>query len=403
MDVRESHERWLLPDGLDEILPPHGEQYERLRRQLLDLFSSWGYDLVVPPLIEYIESLLTGLGRDLDLQTFKLTDLESGRMLGVRADMTPQVARIDAHQLRSLGPTRLCYVGTVLRTRRDGPDSTRSPVQVGAELYGHSGLESDAEVIRLMLAMLQTAGIENAHLDIGNAAIFLALSDAAALSTDTREAVFNALQRKAGADVRGLVADSGAVSSRLVDAFEALTVLNGPVETLDSARDALNGVSSEVVQAVEKLARLADILMAQDVEVHVDLAELRGYRYHPGVVFAAFVPGEGQEVARGGRYDNIGEAFGRARPATGFSSDMRTLLRVANRAPQPSDKVFVPWFASDRRAALIDQLRSEGRRVVAALSESDDDPTLHDCSHTVDWSDTDPRVVAVSASTEHGV
>ena len=403
MDARESHERWLLPDGLDEILPPHGEQYEQLRRQLLDLFRGWGYDLVVPPLVEYIESLLTGLGSDLDLQTFKLTDLESGRTLGVRADMTPQVARIDAHQLRRTGPTRLCYVGTVLRTRRDGPDSTRSPVQVGAELYGHSGLESDAEVIRLMLEMLRTAGIENAHLDIGNAGIFLALSDAAALSLNTREVVFSALQRKASADVRDLVANSGRVSTRLVDAFEALTKLNGPIETLGLARSALSGVSADALQAVDKLTRLADILAAQDIEVHVDLAELRGYRYHPGVVFAAFVPGEGQEVARGGRYDDIGEAFGRARPATGFSSDMRTLLRVANRKPNLVDKVFVPWSASNRHAALIAQLRTEGRRVVEALSESDDDPALHDCSHTVVWSGDDPRVVAVSASTENGV
>ena len=308
-----SDSRWQRPAGLDEILPPHGARCELLRRPLLDLFSQWGYDLVIPPLVEYLDSLLTGSGSDLDLQTLKLTDFESGRSLGVRADMTPQVARIDAHQLRQVGPTRLCYIGTVLRTKASGLVRTRSPMQVGAELFGHEGVASDVEIVTLMLACLECAEIQPLNLDLGHVGVFKRLVSVAGVDGSQRARLFDALQRKSGADVDRIVAELP--SGPYADALRSLAILNGDVSVLDIARAALSRGDAELELALAQLNDIAAGVVARNsrAKVHIDLADLRGYHHHPGVVFAAFTTGYSQEIARGGRYDVVGAAFGRAR------------------------------------------------------------------------------------------
>ena len=325
-----AEDRWLLPEGIEEILPPAAGRMERLRRELLDLYESWGYELVTPPLIEFLDSLLTGTGNDLELQTFKLTDQLSGRMMGVRADMTPQVARIDAHLLKRAGPVRLCYMGTVLRTRADGFGGSRSPYQAGVELYGHRGHESDLEVLMLMLETLQTAGIDAVHLDLGHVAVFRELVRQAGLDREREGLLFEALQRKALPEIRQQLA-VWALPAPCEQALLALAELNGGPKVLDEADLRLAAAGEAVRDALAMLRRLVAALLRRwpELPIHIDLAELRGYRYHTGVLFAAYVPGQGQAVAQGGRYDEIGQVFGRARPATGFSTDLATLLSLA--------------------------------------------------------------------------
>jgi ATP phosphoribosyltransferase regulatory subunit len=363
-------ERWLLPAGIEEVLPPQAQVMEGLRRELLDLYRSWGYELVVPPFIDYLDSLLTGTGRDLDLQTFKLTDQLTGRLLGVRADMTPQVARIDAHHLRREGPTRLCYLGTVLHTRSDGFAGTRSPMQIGAEIYGHTGVASDAEILRLVVLTLRLAGIQGAYLDLGHVGIFRGLARQARLDQEQELALFEALQRKAVPEVAELVAGLG-VGSALARMLLELAELNGD-DALERARSVLADAEPPVLAALDHLARLATELhrWLPEVPVHFDLAELRGYHYKTGMVFAAFVPGWGMEIARGGRYDDIGRAFGRARPAVGFSADLKGLLRLGfglDARYGQAGAVLAPWSADQGLQAQIDALRASGRRVVTEL------------------------------------
>lgn len=362
-----NEECWLLPAGIDEVLPPQARVIETLRRELLDLYASWGYELVIPPFIDYLESLLTGTGQDLDLQTFKLTDQLSGRMLGVRADMTPQVARIDAHHLRRDTPTRLCYLGTVLHTRSDGFAGTRSPLQIGAEIYGHSGIESDTEILRLILLTLRTAGIRETYLDLGHVGIYRGLARQAGLSPTGEHALFDALQRKAVPEIEALIAELG-VSGAPARMLSALAELNG-VDALARAEILLREADSPVREAVDYLRRLADELgrWLPDVSIHYDLAELRGYRYKTGAVFAAFVPGWGLEIARGGRYDDIGRVFGRARPAVGFSTDLKELLRHGHRSDTSDAAIYAPWSAAPALQEAVDRLRASGRRVIHAL------------------------------------
>jgi ATP phosphoribosyltransferase regulatory subunit len=365
-------ERWLLPAGIEEALPSQARIIEGLRRDLLDLYQSWGYELVMPPFIDYLESLLTGTGHDLDLQTFKLTDQESGRLLGIRADMTPQVARMDAHQLRREGPTRLCYLGTVLHTRSDGFAGTRSPLQVGAEIYGHSGPESELEILRLVLLTLELAGIGNAYLDLGHVGIYRGLARQAGLGPDREQTLFEALQRKAIPEVAELI-DAWGLRGSVTDMLLALAELNGD-DALERAAQVLAPADAAIHEALDHLARLRDGLNTwlPAVPVHFDLAELRGYHYKTGVVFAAFVPGWGQEIARGGRYDDIGKVFGRARPAVGFSSDLKGLLRqgqgryLADRY-QPPAGVFAPWSPDPALVVEVERLRAAGLRVVCEL------------------------------------
>ncbi|MEW8432056.1 MAG: ATP phosphoribosyltransferase regulatory subunit, partial [gamma proteobacterium symbiont of Ctena orbiculata] len=323
------NERWILPDGIDEVLPPEAGIIERKRRELLDLYGSWGYDFVIPPFVEFLDSLLTGTGSDLDLNTFKLTDQLSGRMMGIRADITPQAARIDAHHIRSQCPTRLCYLGTVLHTRSDGFAGTRSPLQIGAELYGHSGVESDIEVLRLMMETLRTTGVEDVYLDLGHVGIYKGLAEQAGLNKYQERELFAALQRKAMPEVERLL-DAFAIDPGHAAMLARLGALNGD-NALRQATELLREASDRVKEALHYLQMVADqiALWLPQIPVHFDLAELRGYHFHTGVVFAAFVPGSGKEIARGGRYDAIGSVFGRSRPATGFSTDLKPLIRVA--------------------------------------------------------------------------
>lgn len=358
--------RWLLPEGIAEALPEQAAQLEQLRRRLLDLYSSWGYELVMPPFIEYLESLLVGTGSDLDLQTFKLTDQLTGRLMGVRADMTPQVARIDAHGLCREVPTRLCYIGTVLRTRPDGFAGSRSPLQAGAELYGYAGIESDAEILRLMIETLGTAGIGDLHVDLGHVGIFRALVGAAGLGSEAENLLFHALQRKATPEIRQCLAERS-VDSGIADQIAVLVELNGGAEVLAEARQRFKGAPEAVISALDDLQRVAELAGAGAKVLNFDLAELRGYHYHTGIVFAAYVPGHGQAVAWGGRYDNIGESFGSARPATGFSTDLRTLMVLGPPVSAAVKAILAPADADVALAAEITRLRADGERVVQSL------------------------------------
>jgi ATP phosphoribosyltransferase regulatory subunit len=364
-----STDKWLLPEGIEEVLPPEAWQFECARRELLDLFSRWGYALIMPPFIEYLESLLTGSGNDLDLQTFKVTDQLSGRMMGLRADMTPQAARIDAHPLRRDEPSRLCYMGTVLQTRSDGFGGSRSPLQVGAELFGHAGIESDVEILSLVLAALGLMEIREVHVNLGHVGIFRGLARDAGLSATQESDLFDALQRKAVSDI-GDMLDATVSDAGQRRRLAALAGLNGGPEVLEQALELLDGAGEEVMLALDNLRAIAGRLQqrAGDVQLDFDLAELRGYRYQTGMVFAVFVPGSGREIARGGRYDAIGEVFGRARPATGFSTDLRTLMDLSERDfDSRQGAVFAPADDDPALQQTVADLRKQGECVICAL------------------------------------
>lgn len=391
------NERWILPDGIDEVLPLEAGLIEQKRRELLDLYSSWGYDFVIPPFVEFLDSLLTGTGGDLDLNTFKLTDQLSGRLMGIRADITPQAARIDAHHIRSQCPTRLCYLGTVLHTRSDGFAGTRSPLQIGAELYGHSGVESDIEVLRLMMETLKTTGVEGVYLDLGHVGIYKGLAQQAGLNKYQERELFDALQRKAMPEVDRLL-EAFSIAPEHAAMLARLGELNGD-NALQQARDQLQGASKVVKEALEYLQMMADQIAVwlPEVPLHFDLAELRGYHFHTGVVFAAFVPGSGKEIARGGRYDAIGSVFGRSRPATGFSCDLKTLIRVAHLHHQTGQNsaVFAPISDDPGLQQEIARLRAAGMRVVCALPGQHGDAKDMGCNQQLALTDGQWRLISV--------
>lgn len=383
---------WLLPEGIEEILPDDAARLERLRRDVLDRFAAWGYRLVVTPLVEFLDSLLTGTGHDLDIQTFKLIDQTSGRLLGVRADMTPQVARIDARHAESDAPSRLCYLGTVLQTQSDRVEKSRSPMQVGAELYGHAGIGSDLEIVALLLDVLNVAGVQNVHLDLGHVAIYRSLADSAGLDEATEALLFEILQRKAKAELAELLNAAG-LEPGVAGMLGALMDLNGGFEVLRAARDRLAGADAPVHAALADLEAVAAALSGRfpDLPVHFDLAELRGYHYQTGMVFAAFVPGYGREIARGGRYDEIGRVFGRARPATGFSADLRVLLRFGSPSAQAGDAqkspIFAPAVDDASLQAIIGRLRDEGRIVIQELPGQTGGPADMGCRQRLECAD----------------
>lgn len=362
------HSRWLLPEGIEELLPQQAEHLERLRRQVLDLFHRWGYELVLTPLTEYIESLLIGRGDDLDLQTYKLIDQLSGRLMGVRADITPQVARIDSHHLKRQAPTRLCYVGPVLHTRPAGLAASREPIQVGAELYGHGGIESDIEIIHLMVETLRTTGVGNIHLDLGHVAIFRSLAQEAGLADKQEAMLFDAMQRKAKPEMSILLRDFK-LNDAWRDIFLTLVDLNGSEKVLQEAGRLLRSCSGAVQDALARLGRIAAAVRRrlEGVPLHFDLAELRGYHYKTGIVFAAFAPGHGQELARGGRYDEVSGVYGKARPATGFSADLKTLIRLSGEAPYQVRAILAPYEDDSALDQVVGELRAKGERVVSAL------------------------------------
>lgn len=366
-----SVDRWQLPDGMEEVLPAQAEIVEHLRRQLLDLYRSWGYQLVIPPLMEFTESLLVGLGQDLDLLTFKMTDQLSGRTLGVRADITPQVARIDAHSLAQEGVSRLCYAGSVLHTRPKTLMASRSPIQLGAELYGDNSLAADVEVIRLMLATLKTAGLENVSLDLGHVGIYEAVLDTLILTGEQEQAVFDALQRKSVPDLEAVLVD---VDQNSRERAIALVDLHGDESVLMRARELFADDVPAALAAIDAVQEVAADIRRQDpgIEIYYDLAELRGYHYHTGIVFAAYVPGHGQALANGGRYNDVGGVFGRARPATGFATDLKALMGMV--AGSRARRCAVSMPDSDDPALLkkVDELRSAGDIVINCLSSAPD-------------------------------
>ncbi len=356
---------WLLPEDIADILPAEARRIEDLRRDLLDLYRSYGYELVMPPLAEYLDSLLSGTGSDLNLRTFKLVDQMSGRTLGVRADMTPQVTRIDAHLLNRAGVTRLCYCGSVLHTRGAGFMATREPLQVGAELYGHAGREADIEIIELALASVQAAGIHDARLDLGHAGIARAIVQADPVAAAHVHEVADLLGAK---DHAGLEARIRAFAPQTADALRQLMHLYGGVEVIARARQALPALPG-VREALDTLQQLCDALPAD--RLSVDLGDARDYHYHNGAVFAVYVDGWPDSVVRGGRYDNVGEAFGRARPATGFSLDLRVLAGLLEPA-QSAPAIRAPWGRDPELLRAVAELRAAGHIVVQALPGHED-------------------------------
>ncbi|GAA6141187.1 ATP phosphoribosyltransferase regulatory subunit [Hydrogenophaga sp. 5NK40-0174] len=354
---------WILPDHIADVLPSEARHIEELRRGLLDAARSYGYELVMPPMVEHLDSLLTGTGEALDLHTFKLVDQLSGRTLGLRADSTPQVARIDAHLLNRKGVARLCYCGPVVHTRLDRPTGTREPLQFGAEIYGHGGLEADAEVVELAHRCLVDAGLSDLQLDISDVRVVDAVLASVELDDTTLAAFHAALAAKDRAELAVLAQPlPGAVRSDLL----ALTDLFGGVDVLQRARAQLQP-SPALHQALDEMDWLAQ--HADGMSVSIDLADLRGYAYYTGMRFAIFSQGrrgEAVEVARGGRYDEVGAVFGRKRPAVGFSLDVKELVLAV--APQAlGQAVRAPWGNDPELRAAVRQLRSEGHTVVCVL------------------------------------
>jgi ATP phosphoribosyltransferase regulatory subunit len=351
---------WLLPENIQDMLPDEAWRIEGMRRDVLELLRLSGYQLVSPPLLEYVESLLINDSADMDLRSFKLVDQLSGRTLALRADITPQVARIDAHLLNRQGVTRLSYAGSVLHTQPSGLMRTREPLQIGAELYGHSGLESDLEVQRLMLQSLTLLGIQGVHLDLGHVAVFRALVKGAAIEGDLEAALFSALQSKDVPSLKGLVAG---LNRDVQAALLALPELYGGVEVLQRARQVL---PRSTHAALEELERAASQLQPLAQYVGIDLAELRGYHYHSGMVFAAYHAGSHDAIAVGGRYDDVGKSFGRARAATGFSMDLRQLHGLLCKQTMPKG-ILAPHRSDAALDAAIAQLRQQGYVVVVDL------------------------------------
>lgn len=353
--------RWVLPEFIEDALPAEAMGIERLRRRILDLFAAHGYELVIPPMIEYLDSLLTGTGGDLDLQTFKLVDQANGRTLGLRADITPQAARIDAHLLNRKGVARLCYAGHVVHTLPIAGSRMRESMQAGAELFGHRGPESDIEVLRLMLAALAQAGVASPRMDLGHVAVLRCLVNHAGLSGRREDELFQALQAKDLPELRALLR---AVDMPYRAALELLPQLYGDEAVLREAGRKLPRLS-EITRALRDLRRLAAATRDLARSIQFDLGELRGYRYHSGVVFAAYAPGFAAAMARGGRYDEVGEAFGRARAATGFSLDVRALAGASIGCGQR--RILAPATRAPQLDRLIADLRKQGEIVVARL------------------------------------
>lgn len=362
-------DRWLLPEGIEEVLPDRAIKVERLRRRLLDLYHAWGYDLVIPPLVEFTESLLSGSGADLDLMTCKMVDQLSGRMMGVRADITPQVARMDAHSLRRSGPNRLCYAGQVLYTRPRSQVESRSPIQLGVELFGEQGLEADIEVVLLLLETLKQAGIGDLHLDVGHVGIFRALEEQAQLDPVQGRELFELLQSK-DASLKDWVRDHVA-DPAIGQALAVLPSLAGSTDILATAHAALGDCPAAVTAALEQLSALVEAVRQRTevVDIYLDLGELRGYHYHTGLVFAAYSGGSLAPLGNGGRYDHVGEAFGRPRPATGFGVDLGLLASLVEQDEEITPGIYVAATERADMLAEIRRLREQGERVVTGFSD----------------------------------
>jgi len=368
--------RWLLPEDIADVLPAEARKVETLRRAILDLYQSYGYELVAPPLLEFLDSLLTGTGSDLNLQTFKLVDQLSGRTLGLRADMTPQVARIDAHLLNRTGVTRLCYAGPVAHARTPVGSTAREELQLGAEIYGCATWEADFEAITLLLKTLSIAGVEKVYLDLSHAGILTGILADQKLDKEAIESLYGLLQSKDRPRLRQWAASLPVKTSK---ALMALTELNGPcAEVLAKAKKALPKHAA-IDQALTDLKRLiAAVSASSGLELNIDLADLRGYQYHSGVMFAVYVDKLPQPIARGGRYDHVGQAFGRSRPATGFSLD---LLTLATLSPLRARKLAIaaPWLNDAQLNQVIATLRSQGEVVIQVMAGETVEAAEYEC------------------------
>jgi ATP phosphoribosyltransferase regulatory subunit len=366
-----SAKRWLLPDGVEEILPAEAHKLETLRRQLLDLYESWGYQLVITPLIEYLDSLLVGSSSDLDLDTFKITDQLSGRTMGIRADITPQAARIDAHCLNRKGPVRLCYADNVLHTRPRGLMTSRVPIRIGAELYGHSGVECDIELVCIMHETLQAVELSDVHIVLGHVGIFRTLLGEANLDEDTERSLFEAVQRKAHDEIDEIL-NSSEIDQKLRQMLLQLTRLSGDETILKEAKKVFASAPASVATELDELVAIADGVKKRLPEIVLcfDLCELRGYEYHTGIVFAAYTPNYGRAVAKGGRYDHIGEVFGRARPASGFDSDLKVLAKLSNKIFKCKAAIIVPNNNDANLLELVETLRRQGEIVVTWFGDA---------------------------------
>jgi len=351
---------WLLPESLADTLPAEARRIEELRRQLLDLFRTYGFELVAPPLVEYIDSLLSGTGSDLNLRTSKLVDQLSGRTLGVRADMTPQITRIDAHLLNRAGVTRLCYCGPVLHARPAGLLSSRELLQIGAEIFGHQGFEADLEIIRLALESARLAGVQALRLDVCHAGLVRSLIEADTAAQVRADEIMALLRDKDLPGLAGLAQGPGALQAQTVEALVLLPKLYGDRTVIDRARNVLPNIAG-VTASLDTLAQLLGAL--DDVSVGVDLADVGTYGYHTGVTFSIYADGWHDALVQGGRYDNVSLAFGRARPATGFSLDLRKL--AAGLLPAvATPAVRAPAGQDQALRAAVQALRQEGHIVV---------------------------------------
>ena len=395
---------YLLPEGFEDVVSPRAWALEQMGRAIIDLHRGWGYALVSPPMVEYLESLLAGTGEDVSLNTFRVTDQQSGRMMGIRADMTPQLARIDAQVLQRSSPARLCYLGTVLHARHQFGGASRSPMQLGAELYGHAGVESDIEVLLLLLATLQVAGLpmRDVHIDLGHMGLYRALSRAARFDAEQDAQVFLLLQRKAMAELVAILS-AWRLPSGLVHAFCSMMEYYTTAAAMQAARAAVLPVAADAEQCFLDLEQLVCSLAAEEPEVtvHYAFCELRGYRYHTGISFSAYCPGYGDPVALGGRYDGVGKAFGHARPATGFSLDAKTLLQVSPSASWFSSPrlIFAPLADDPALAVAVQHLRRRGEAVVMALPGQQTDAALvMGCTHVLEDRDGFWQAIAIDAA-----
>jgi ATP phosphoribosyltransferase regulatory subunit len=376
--------RWLLPDGVDEILPPQANNLETLRREILDLYRSRGYELVITPLIEFLDSLSIVPGEDLQLQTFKVVDQLSGRTMGIRADITSQAARIDAHVMQTDTPNRLCYADSILRTKPSAMLGSRSPYRIGAELYGHNGIDSDLEIISMMLETLKLAEVGDVQLALGHVGIYRSLIAHAELDEELERKLFAALQSKSEKDIDDLLVDLK-TNGGLLEMLKALPKLSGDESVLDTAEEVLSKAPGSVKEDIEQLRTLCQALKKRypDQSLYFDLSELRGYEYHTGVVFAAYTTGFGTSIAKGGRYDDIGKGFGRARAATGFDSDLKNLLALSKRDFPAADKILAPADEDNELQAMIETMRAQGFQVLTALSGDNSSARELGCSQEI--------------------
>ncbi len=382
---------WLLPEFIEDVMPAEAGRIESLRRQLLDLFKVHGYQYVIPPTLEYVESLITGTGSKLDIATFKVVDQLTGRMMGIRADTTPQAARIDAHMLNHQGVSRLCYAGKVLRTAPSGLARTREPLQVGAELFGHAGVESDIEIQCLMIKSLQAIGLTDLHVDFSHVGLFESLIEAGSIDEGLENALYGALLSKD----KTLVAElANGLDKTIKQALIDLTDLNGDVSVLKRAQTTLPALPN-IQKALQDLTSVAEKLVSLDVQIGFDLSELRGYHYHSGLVFAAYAQSYSGPLALGGRYDEVGESFGRARPATGFSLDLRGVVTALSAATLAKG-ILAPVSDDVALQVKIETLRAEGQIVIQALPNDETNLEELNCDQTLKQTNGEWQVVSLT-------